>query len=127
MLADTQYPRDFRDADLFDVLEQQHFAIVGPELRQRAIEFAVRAAVAQQWFVRLSKPRASNRARRALVRMSDRTLRCAIAQANVNSELSPRKNGSASASAMKVSCKTSSASAAAAPSELAMKRRMRAA
>src|SRR5580704_2160812 len=52
------------------------------------------------------------RARRALVRMRDRTLRCAIAQAKVNSELSPRKNGSASASAMKVSCNTSSASAA---------------
>src|ERR1700722_12482645 len=67
------------------------------------------------------------RARRALVRMSERTLRCAIAHANVNSELSPRKNGSASASAINVSCKMSSASSVPAPSELAMNRRMRAA
>src|SRR5580704_14225779 len=66
------------------------------------------------------------RARRALVRMRDRTLRCAIAQAKVNNELSPRKNGRASASAMKVSWSTSSASAAEEASEFAMKRRMRA-
>ena len=59
MLADPQYPRDFRHADLFDVLEDQHFAILGPKLGQSAIEFPIRTRVVRSGVTQLSEPCAS--------------------------------------------------------------------
>jgi hypothetical protein len=45
VLAELQYPCDFGYAGFLDVLEDQNFAVLGPELCQGALEFLIRARV----------------------------------------------------------------------------------
>src|SRR5208282_5967163 len=48
VLSEPQYPRDFRYGDLLDVLQDQHFAILGPELLESAAEFPIGTGVVRR-------------------------------------------------------------------------------